>query len=174
MRNRRLEVRLAWLSLALALATLAALVPIDMHLRNGLAPLGIVSFEVCAYSGVCRAIVDAWGPVGRIWAGLSLGLDYLFMLLYSAVIFLALRLAGDPLPDKARRVTQWLAWTAWGAGAADAIENYALAQMLVAPDTLSQAWTAALAATVKFAVLGVALTWLVMVWAYRCAARMRS
>ena len=80
MTARQIEVRFAWLSLMLALVTLGALALIDLHLRNAVSPQGIVSFELCAYTGSCRAIVEAWGPSGQVWAALSLGLDYLFML----------------------------------------------------------------------------------------------
>ena len=174
MPNRQFEVRLAWLSLVPALATLAALALIDLHLRNDISPQGIVSFEVCAYSGSCAAILDAWGAGGRVWAGLSLGLDYLFMLLYATAIFLALRVAGDPLPDRFRRATRRLAWSAWAAGVADVIENYALARMLVSSEVMSYAWPAAIAATVKFTILCVTLTWLVALWVYRGVTRRRA
>ncbi len=77
--QRELERPLAWGGLVVAVATLVALGVIDLQLRNAVSLQGVVSFELCAYSGSCRAIVEAWGPMGQIWAGLSLGLDYLFM-----------------------------------------------------------------------------------------------
>ena len=51
--RRDLTKRLCWISLALTLATLAALVAIDLHLRNAASPQGIVSFELCAYFASC-------------------------------------------------------------------------------------------------------------------------
>ena len=56
MLNRPLGVRLAWLSLVPALVALAL---IDQHLRNDISPQGIVSFEVCAYSSSCEAMLEA-------------------------------------------------------------------------------------------------------------------
>jgi hypothetical protein len=47
---RELMQTLCWSSLALTLGTLAALVAIDLHLRNAVSPRGIVSFELCAYT----------------------------------------------------------------------------------------------------------------------------
>jgi len=67
--RRVLTKKLCSLSLVLMLATLGALIAIDLHLRNAVSPQGIVSFELCAYTGSCRAIVEAWGPVGQVWAG---------------------------------------------------------------------------------------------------------
>ena len=145
-----------------AVATLVALGVIDLQLRNAVSLQGVVSFELCAYSGSCRAIVEAWGPMGQIWAGLSLGLDYLFMPAYAAAIFFALRLAAERVPERFRRATRVVAWTAWGAAVMDAFENLALVRMLVSADADAQAWPAAICATVKFGLLAVALGWLVV------------
>jgi hypothetical protein len=159
MTARQIEVRLAWLSLMLALVTLGALALIDLHLRNVVSPQGIVSFELCAYTGSCRAIVEAWGPGRQTWAALSLGLDYLFMLAYAAAIFLALRLVAARVPERLKTFTGGAAWAVWVAGAADAAENYCLAQMLVNPAAGGCAWPASILATIKFMVLGVTLGW---------------
>jgi hypothetical protein len=157
--QRELTKRLCWLSLVLMLATLGALIAIDLHLRNATSPRGIVSFELCAYTGSCRAIVEAWGPVGQVWAGLSLGLDYLFMFLYAATIFLGLLLVVGHVPDRLKKITLGAAWVVWGAGLADALENYCLAQMLVNPAADGYGWPASIFATIKFVVLGVTLGW---------------
>jgi len=163
---RDLVGKLAWASLVLALVTLAALTAINAHLRNEVAPQGIVSFELCAYSGSCGAMRESWGAEARSWAGLSLGLDYLFMLLYAATVFLALRLVADRVPARLRRPTRAIAWAALGAAAADAVENYSLAQLLSrAAD--GHAWPAAIFATIKFILLGLALAWLVVAWLKR-------
>ena len=158
--RRELTKKLCWLGLVLTLATLGALIAIDHHLRNAVSPQGIVSFELCAYTGSCRAIVEAWGPGGQIWAGLSLGLDYLFMFLYPATIFLALALVVVHVPERLKMLTTGAALAVWGAGAADALENYCLAQMLVNPAAGGHSWPAAIFATIKFIVLGATLGWL--------------
>ena len=160
--QRELTKRLCWLSLVLMLATLGALIAIDLHLRNPVSPNGIVSFELCAYSGSCRAIVEAWGPVGQVWAGLSLGLDYLFMFLYAVTIFLGLLLVVVHVPERLKMFTSGAALAVWGAGAADALENYCLTQMLVNPAADGYAWPASILATIKFVVLGVTLGWLLI------------
>jgi hypothetical protein len=161
---RWLTTLLFRISLLLTLATLAALAMIDQHLRSPASPLGIVSFEFCAYSGSCRAIVDAWGPGGQVWAALSLGADYLFMFLYPATIFLGLLLVAAQVPDRLKTFTIWVAWAAWGAGAADAAENYCLTQTLVSPAAAGCAWPAAIFATIKFVILGGTLAWLLVAY----------
>jgi hypothetical protein len=162
--QRELTKKLGWISLVLTLGTLAALVAIDLHLRNAVSPRGIASFEVCAYTGSCRAIVDAWGPGGQVWAALNLGVDYLFMCLYPATIFLGLMLVVVYVPDRLKTFTRGAAWAAWGAGLADAAENYSLAQMLLSPAAGGYAWPAAMFATVKFIVLGCTLGWLLVAY----------
>jgi hypothetical protein len=162
--QRELSKRLFWISLLLTLATLGALIEIDLHLRNSLSPQGIVSYELCAYMGSCRAMVEAWGAGGQVWAALSLGVDYLFMLLYPATIFLGLTLVAVYVPERLRGFTLSAAWVVWAAGAADAAENYCLTQMLLNPSSDVYAFPAALFATLKFIVLGVTLGWLLAMY----------
>jgi hypothetical protein len=166
--RRELVSTLFWISLVLTLATLAPLVLIDQHLRSPASPLGIVAFEVCAYAGSCRAIVERWGPGGQVWAALSLGVDYLFMFLYPATIFLGLLRVAERVPGRLKTFTRGAAWAVWGAGAADAAENYCLARMLVGAEAGGYAWPAAAFATIKFVVLGFTLAWWLVTYA-RCA-----
>jgi hypothetical protein len=162
--QRALMRRLFWIAAALALAGLAALAAIDGHLQSPAAPLGIISFEFCAYAGSCRAIVEGWGAGEQVMAGLSLGVDYLFMFMYSATIFLGLTLVVAHVPERLRNLTVCAAWAAWVAGAADAVENYCLVQVLRMPAALQFAWPAAICATVKFAIVAFALAWLLVAY----------
>jgi hypothetical protein len=148
-------------ALALALASFAALAAIDLSLRNPASPNGIVSFELCAYSGSCRDIIAHWDSTTRLMAALSLGIDYLFMVAYPAAICFGLLLVALKVPARLQPLTKRAAWAIWIAGAADALENYCLARMLLAPAAQQYAWPAAIFATVKFSVLGVVLAWLV-------------
>jgi high-affinity Fe2+/Pb2+ permease len=86
-------------------------------------------------------------------AGLSLGLDYLFMLTYPAAICFGLLLTATLVPSRLQRATVLAAYISWLAGAADAAENYHLFQMLVGAQESLHAWAASIAATIKFAVL---------------------
>ena len=91
---------------------------------------------------------------------MSLGVDYLFMFLYPATMFLGLMLVVVHVPERLKMLTCSAALAVWGAGAADALENYCLAQMLVSPAAGGFAWPAAIFATIKFVLLGVTLGWL--------------
>ena len=151
-----------WASLVLTLATLFALAAIDEHLKNPVSPLGIVSFELCAFQSTCSAIQASWDAGARVYAAMSLGLDYLFMLAYPAAIscglVLLLKKGGiSPL----RRPVMLMVYAIWLAGISDAVENYHLFQMLLGQSVIIHQWPATLAATLKFACLVPALAlWL--------------
>lgn len=165
------------ITLALGGAVFVALSLIDQGLRTPVAPQGIVSFELCAYGDRCAAMLQAWSPHARDLALLSLGVDYLFMLLYPGAVCLALLLTQSRALGRARTLTRALAGLIWLAALADATENYSLIQMTLASSAspnlglptsaLAWAWPASVAATVKFTVLGLALVWLAVVyWRY--------
>lgn len=163
MQNTRLKP-LFWLSLLLTLLAGAALAVIDAYLRIPTSPIGIVSYELCAYHGTCRSMVETWSHYQQLMAALSLGMDYLFMFAYSGTICLALLLVAQQLPTGLQRGTRIVAWSAWAAGINDALENYCLAQMLLAPTAAEFAWPASIFATLKFAFVGITLLWLLIAY----------
>jgi hypothetical protein len=145
------------------LAVMAALKAIDASLETAPTPHGIVSFEVCAFDQSCARAVDAYRPV-RLAAGMSLGLDYLFMPLYAAAIAASLVFVAGRRGPRARSIAALLAWGSFVAALFDAIENAALYGMLAADRaTPALAWTAAIFATAKFALIFAALVGLLVV-----------
>jgi urease beta subunit len=48
-------------------------------LRTDVSPHGIISFEFAGELDLAQRMVESWGSTGRIYAGLNLGLDYLFL-----------------------------------------------------------------------------------------------
>lgn len=160
---RHVTKRLFLASLVLAVVVLAVLAVLDQSLRSPAAPAGIVSFELCAYRDTCRLILGEWGPQAQLMAALSLGGDYLFMLLYAAAISLGLLLVSAHVPAGLARLTIGMACLVWLAALADAYENYHLAQMLLGGSVERHGWPAAIGATVKFAILAFSVLWLVAV-----------
>ncbi len=152
---------LFWGSLVLTLACLFALAVIDEHLKSTASPLGIVSFELCAFQSTCAAITASWDAETKLYASMSLGLDYLFMLTYSAAISCGLWLLVKRGATTLRTPMVLMSYTIWFAGLADVVENYHLFQMLMGQPIASHQWPATLSATVKFACLLPSLTlWL--------------
>lgn len=152
------------ISLLFTFGAMIALAQIDVHLRNPGSPLGIVSFELCAYQNTCQSIVGGWSPYARLMAAFSLGVDYLFMVAYPASLCLALLLLA-PSQGRLAPATRWVAGLAWLAGLADALENYALSLLLLDPAGASGfAWLASGCASVKFFFVLLCLLWLPACW----------
>lgn len=98
------------------------------------APAGIVSFEFAGNLAAAQEMVASWGPEGQIYAGLSLGLDYLFLVLYPSAIGLGCVLVAQRLPKQLNFWGFALAWAQLPAGVLDAVENFALIQVLLGAD----------------------------------------
>ncbi len=139
--------------LALTLVVMVSLNALGRPLNTEAAPLGIVSFELAGELSLAQSMVESWGPTGQVYAGLNLGLDYLFIVAYSSTIALGCALvagrlsrsnsarpgSGDPgqkrgFGNPLRAISDvgvLLAWAQFGAALLDAMENYALIQILL-------------------------------------------
>lgn len=129
-----LQKRTFILLLALTLVLMVWLRILDRPLQTPAAPQGIVSYELSGTLANAQAIIDSWGAEGRVYAGLSLGIDYLFMLAYAGAIGLGCALIGGRLSSRRKRLGALGGLLAWGlivAGLLDALENFALIQTLL-------------------------------------------
>jgi hypothetical protein len=130
----------ARLPLFVALATLTivvmgVLIAWDRRLKKrGPGHKGIIDYELAGSLEGAQGILYDWGERGRLIAGLDLGLDYLYLVLYSLTISLGCVLVARGLY---RRVP-WLAcagtvlaWAQYGAALLDAAENFALIRLLL-------------------------------------------
>lgn len=118
------------LLLAGALVLMVSLQAIGRPMVTEAAPQGIVSFELAGNLLAAQGMMVSWGPVGQISAGLSLGLDYLFIVTYVAAIGLGCVLVARWMAV-ASLAGAVLAWGVVGAGILDMLENYALIQVLL-------------------------------------------
>lgn len=148
----------------LTLVTGAALVWMDMGLRNEVTPQGIVSFEFCGYAGNCAEAMAAWGESGRLLMMLSLGLDYLFLFAYCGFGCCGLLLLARRVPAGLQGFTGLLARISPLAGVADACENAMLVKVLMADGGLEAGRIAGHFASLKFAIVGVAALWMLFCW----------
>lgn len=151
---------LLWVLIALFLPTLGGLAAIDASLRVPASPAGIVSFEFCGFTSSCEAALDQWGVAGRQFAMLSLGVDYLFMVIYPSLVCVGLLLVAPLASVRLRKFTVLLAWFALGAGLADALENFFLIRVVLDGSGATHGYLAGVCAVVKFAILGITLGWL--------------
>lgn len=118
----------------LTLAVMAGMNALGRPLNTEAAPMGIVSFELAGELSLAQSMVESWGQTGQVYAGLNLGLDYLFMVTYSSAIALGCVLAARSLSRRVESLSSAgaiLAWAQFGAALLDAVENYALIQVLL-------------------------------------------
>jgi hypothetical protein len=114
------------------------------------------------------------GLVSRAYsfASFGLGLDYLFMPLYATALALGILLAAGWHKGWFSGLGVWLGWGAYAAALFDAVENYALARMLL----MNQVWSpypqvAAFSASVKFLLLSLGLFYALVGWVWPKRAR---
>jgi hypothetical protein len=140
------------LALLLTLAVLLALQALGTPLRTDAAPAGIISYELAGTLTAAQEILHNWGPQGRTYAGLNLGLDYLFLCAYATSIGLACVLVGRRFKPGSplHAVGLLLSWALVLAAALDALENYALIRLLLGSTGGALAALARSAALVKF------------------------
>lgn len=128
---------LFWGTAGLSVLVLMALNLQGRALVTERAPAGIVSFELVGSVEGATAMLAEWGEQGRVAAGINLGLDYLFLVVYPIALGLGcLQIASrcQRLGEKGRWMASLagpLAWEAILAGGFDAIENAALIQVLL-------------------------------------------
>ena len=142
---------------------LAALSTLDAPLRTQVAPRGIVSFELAQNYTASRQILDSWNARAKTQAALSLGLDYLFLIIYACFISLACVQVGRALQRHSIHLAApaaVLAWAQFLAAALDAAENLALIALLL---NSTRTWLPPLArwcAIIKFGVIGAGLIYI--------------
>ena len=121
------------------------------------APYGIVSFEFARNLSNAQKIVDSWGVQGKIYAGLNLGLDYLFLVAYSLLLASGSLLVVGRFKEKSkfRQITGYtIATGCILAGFLDGMENYALINILVGNGSDVWAQLALWCAIPKFVLVG--------------------
>jgi len=146
----------------ISLALLMAMRVLDRPLRTVNAPNGIVSFEFAGTAGQASAIIDSWSTDARVAAGVSLGLDYLFLIAYAATIALACGMAAEALTARGSRLGRWglrISWAQWIAAACDMVENLMLILLLRGASAPGLAETAWGCAAIKFSLVGIGLAY---------------
>jgi len=143
----------------LLLATLALTAVFQMtssELATAAAPQGIVSFELAGTVAKAQAIIDSWSPLARMQAAFGLGLDYLYMPVYSTMIALACVWVAAAWRRRWSGAASFgivLGWGLWLGALLDAAENAALLTILLGPVVEPWPQIASWCATIKFALI---------------------
>jgi hypothetical protein len=143
---------------------------LDQPLRTDAAPNGMVSFELAGTPLAAHEITESWkqlstllSATGRpnpdivntayVFAAFGLGLDYLFMPIYALTLSFATLLAAQKHIGWIHSLLVLAGYGAFAAALFDAVENYALFQILLGRVGASYPEIAAFCATVKFGLL---------------------
>ncbi|MGI9530542.1 hypothetical protein [Lutimonas sp.] len=145
----------------------------DTPLHNDICTNGIVSYELARDVTASEAILNSWDSNARASAGLSLGFDFLFLLIYSSFIAILLYKANNHIGHGRwyNRVHTLFIWMIFVAAFFDVIENIALIRLLLGD--LKQIWSlmAFYFATLKFVIIFMCISYLLINWLILLIAR---
>ena len=162
--SKTAQIRLIVITFVMSVILLIVMRTLDAPLRTEAAPKGIVSFELAKDYEASKHILNSWDAETKVYAALSLGLDYLFIIVYALFISCAcIRVAEALNSDHSFFfiLALVLTWSQFLAAVLDAIENIALIQLLLYS---TRRWLPGLArwcAIVKFSIVGAGLTFIV-------------
>lgn len=158
---------LFWGLLILTLLLMVLMNLVGAPLVTAAAPYGIISYELAGNPENSLKILASWGEVARQKAAFSLGLDYLFMVVYSTTIGLGCILAGRALTERGvslAKVGLPMAWGQWAAAGFDALENLGLALILFRWDAQLWAPLSRWCAILKFSLIFLGITYSLLGW----------
>jgi hypothetical protein len=157
------QKRFFFIFLALTMLMFAIFRVLDEPLRTHVAPNGIVSFELARTPEKASQIMASWSPMKAtdslenreklLFAAFGLGLDYLFMPLYSLALAFGTMLAINRQAGWIKSLCSLGGWGAFIAVLFDAVENFALFQVLLGAYESSYPAIAASCAIIKFGLL---------------------
>jgi hypothetical protein len=157
--------------LSLTLILFAVFRVLDQPLRTAIAPNGIVSFELAGTPGNAAHMVLSWSPESQLHAAFGLGIDYLFMPVYALALAFGSLLAAQKHAGWVKSLGALTGYGAFGAAVFDAVENFALFQVLLGAYETGYPTLAAWCASIKFGllVLGVGVSLALWIWPKRSA-----
>ncbi len=152
----------------LTLAEMATLNILGEPLKTEAAPAGIISYEFAGDVPTAQLILNSWDETAKIYAGFNIGMDYLFLGLYSSTIALAIVWLTDKLflTGKILLLATLLAWAQWLAAVLDAVENASLFHMLVNQAAVPWPEIAFWCAAFKFTLIILGFAFVIFAFAY--------
>jgi len=174
--SKSLENKITLILLFLFIITIMVMQYFNAPLENDICENGIISFELAKELSKSQAILDSWNEHAKIAAGLSLGFDFLFLLIYSSFIALLIHKLNERLWKNKPfyRIGNILIWAIFLAALFDAIENVPLIILLLGD--LQQYWSsiAYYFAVLKFIILIVVILYVLVNFGYFLIKKLSS
>lgn len=138
---------------------------IDKPLITEKAPNGIISFELAKNIDTSISIISSWDLNAKVNAGLSLGIDFLFLVVYAIFFAAACYLIAQKYINK----NNWMYKTGllfaklqFVAALFDAIENIALIKLLLGSNNSLFPLIAYYFASIKFAIIVIGIIYIII------------
>lgn len=162
--SSRSEKKLTFSLLYVFIISVITLRYFNIYLDSAAAPYGILSFELAGSLDQSIEIMNSWTPLSKIFAGLSLGFDFLFLLVYTLFISLLIHKLNVRLwvGKSFYRIGEMLIWSMFLTAAFDTIENVSLIKLLIGNHQQFWVSIAHTFATIKFILIAIALVYLIL------------
>lgn len=162
--SKQSEKKLSIVLLISVFILISAMRYFDAPLKTNICTSGIVSFELAKDLETSIAILNSWDTIAKTSAGMSMGLDFLFLIVYSLFISLLIHKLNKKLwlNSKIYILGNVVIWSVLLAACFDVIENIALIKLLLGD--LQQQWSsiAYYFAIIKFTLLAVGLLFILI------------
>ncbi len=125
--------RLFWILFALTILALFGMQLTGAPLKTEIAQGGIITFELVGTLTGSQGIIESWQGTTMVWAGINIGLDFLFLFLYATTISLGCLILANKMPKNLHALSVLGVWLARGvilAAILDIVENIALILLL--------------------------------------------
>lgn len=145
--------RITFILFILLLAGIALMRYLDSFLITDVCPSGIVSFELAKESHLSAAMINSWDPQAKTAAGMSMGFDFLFLLIYASFLSMLIFTVNSRFSANFNSLYKWMIAVPFIAAFFDVIENIALVKLLLGD--IQQRWSvvAYYSAMIKFGIL---------------------
>ncbi|MFK5959221.1 MAG: hypothetical protein QM495_10195 [Lutibacter sp.] len=136
----------------------------DSQIQHNDNPNGIISFELAKNVSTSETILNSWDSFSKTAAGISMGFDFLFLIIYALFIALLVDITNEYLWKNSKMYTVgiFLIWSVFLAAFFDSIENIALIKLLLGD--IKQLWSsiAYYFATAKFFLLSISILFIIL------------
>ena len=159
------RTRVFWVFFTFAVALMLTLQFLGAPLKTAASPVGIVSYELAGNAAESQKILSAWDTTKKAYAGVNLGLDYLFIVSYVGTIGLGCSLLAVKLGQRFRALAYigvTLAWAQLIAAAFDSLENVALLKLLFGSEQPAWSVVARACAIPKFLIVLLGLLYILV------------
>jgi len=135
------ERKLTYIVFFLLIITLIAMRYFNIYLQDPTSPNGIIDFELAKTLERSQEILNGWGGFEKTFAGLSLGFDFLFLIIYTLFIALLIHKLNERLwtGESFYKIGEILIWSMFFAAIFDIVENICLIKLLIG--NLKQYWS---------------------------------